>query len=337
MVSVTPYEGILSALPTPMTSHGEVDLEGLLSLMAWQKSPTPLRAPWNLPLDFDKIELSVDRAARGVDGFVLYGTTGEAPTLSLKEKLRITEAAVEAFKETPLIAGIGTNSTKSSAELAREVRSWGIDGGLLVTPYYNRPSQEGIYRHVLEVAEAVPDWPLVLYIVPGRAAVTLEVETIDRLLSRCPQIVSIKDASADLSYCAELVNCCDDRATVLSGDDPTALAAWAIGAQGSISVGSNLFPAEMAHLWELHREQRLTEARRAFLSLHPMICSLFIESNPVPLKYALAEMSRRGLFSFDHSLEESVRGPLAELSQPHRQRLTEVINRFNPELFWGQR
>ena len=322
----TVFEGVYSALPTPMTQEREVDLEGLLNLMAWQLEPR------NLCDEGLLVERS-DLERRGVSGFVLYGTTGEASTLTIAEREVITTRSVERYPEHTLIAGVGTNSTVSSAELATQARSWGADAGLLVTPYYNRPSQEGLYRHVLQVAESVPDWPLILYIVPSRAAVTIEVNTLDRILNACPQVVAIKDASADLAYGVEVIRCCEGRATVLSGDDPTALASWAIGAQGSISVMSNLFPAEMMTMFRLFQRGQLTSAQSLFHLIHPVIQALFIDTNPVPLKCILAELSRQGRIPLNAPLLEYVRPPLVELNSLHREFLfEEVLSRITGRL-----
>jgi 4-hydroxy-tetrahydrodipicolinate synthase len=318
MKSLDTFEGIFSAVPTPFGDDGSVDLAGLVNLMSWQRRPNWVRSGQGIK----------QQAPSGVSGFVLYGTTGEAPTLSLNEKEMITQTAMTHFSDMPLIAGVGTNSTTDSRALAHQVRSWGVDAGLLVTPYYNKPSQEGIYRHVLSVAEAVADWPLVLYVVPSRASVTLELETVDRILTACPQVIAIKDATADLNYCSELVSYCADRATILSGDDQTALAAWSTGARGSISVSSNLLPAEMMRLWHLFNQGKLIDARTLFLSLHPLINALFVESNPTPLKAALSYMTQQGIIQLPTHIRSIVRLPLADLEEANAQALIQTINAY---------
>lgn len=329
--------GVYSATPTPFTERGEVDLEGLINLMSWQRSPDPLPHQI-LPSDMREapaaqVSESSREGAYGVDGFVIYGTTGEAPTLSLAEREQITRATTEAFPDVEVIAGVGSYSTANSVELAIQARSWGASGGLVVTPYYNKPSQAGLYQHFATIAEATPDWPLILYVVPSRAAIHLEVEVIDRLLNRYPNIVGIKDATADLAYTAEVISCCEGRASVLSGDDPTALAAWSIGARGSISVASNLVPRAFSRLWRLSEDQEVGEARRLFLELHPLIRSLFLESNPVPLKAALAQWSRAGLIPVDQ-LSPTVRSPLSTLSEAGALSLSEALEVWSRE---GQR
>ena len=304
MSSITRYEGIFSALATPMDEAGEIDYDAHLEMMEWQLSPHRFAA---------ESDQALERAEEGVSGFVLYGTTGESATLGLSEKERLTTLAVERFPDQVLIAGVGTNSTESSMSLAQRARSWGATAGLLVTPYYNRPSQEGLYRHILSVAERVPDWPLILYVVPSRAAVTIEIGTLDRILSACPQVVAVKDASADLAYGAELVNCCEGRAVALSGDDPTALASWSIGSRGSISVVSNLLPVEMMRLWNLFESGQLSDARALFHKVHPVMRALFVETNPVPLKSALTHLNQQGLLpqiGFDGGRPTSARDAL---------------------------
>ena len=308
MKPVTTLEGIFSALPTPFTENGVVDIPTLLDLMAWQLNPHFLHQ-------------SFTNCQPSVSGFVLYGTTGEAPTLSLQEKELLTKTTRERFPEQTLIVGIGSNNTAQTAEFAKRACSWGADAGLLVTPYYNRPNQDGLFQHTLKVAESVPNWPLVLYVVPSRTGVTLEIETVDRILSACPQVIAIKDASADLSYTQELISCCGNRASVLSGDDLTALPAWSIGAKGSISVISNLCPAEVMLLWSYHQGQAFKDAQTLFKQIHPMIKSLFIDTNPIPLKAALHQIYQMGLLSLSSPFNSHVRLPLTRL---HEDRLAIV-------------
>ena len=323
MESLKPLEGIFSAVPTFFDQREKLDVAALLQFMEWQLKPNYLDEFTAQQSDSKK-----DRRVEAVSGFVLYGTTGESPTLSLSEKEQITHRAKEQFPTSMMIAGIGTNSTVSSMDNAKLARNWGADAGLLVTPYYNRPTQEGLYRHCLSVAESVPDWPLVLYVVPSRTGVTLNIETIDRLLETCPQIISIKDASADLSYCAELVSCCGQRASVLSGDDPSALASWALGARGSISVVSNLCPAEMMNLWRLFNRGLLSAAQEQFAKLHPLIRALFVETNPSPLKAALAQLSQQGLLTNVSPLDPRVRLPLSQLLPQSQDILIQSLHQY---------
>ena len=166
-------EGVWSALPTPFTTEGEVDERALKALVRWQLS-------------------------QGVRGVVAYGTTGESPTLSHTDKERVTRATIEAAEGAPVMVGVGTNCTRTSVEFARQARAWGASAGLVVTPYYNKPTQEGLERHFCAIAEAVEGWPLTLYVVPGRAVISLDVEVVARLTERYPHIVAIKDASAEM-------------------------------------------------------------------------------------------------------------------------------------------
>lgn len=325
MQGLKPFTGIYSALATPFDREGAVDVSLLLNTMAWQS--TPKRS------SLDEVP---DQAKRGVDGFVLYGTTGEAPTLSLQDKELITVSALERAPQLPLIAGIGTNCTRSSAELAKYARSWGAHAGLLVTPYYNKPSQEGLYRHVCEVAEAVPDWPLILYVVPARTAVHLDLETVGRILDRCSQVCSIKDATGDLDYCGALVELLQGRATVLSGDDLTALPAWTLGARGSISVCSNLIPHQFSGMWSLHQSGQREGAADLFSQLLPLIEALFIETNPAPLKSALNWAAQRGLLTGIETWSPELRLPLCALSEANQLTLHEVLSLHFRETLEGK-
>lgn len=259
---ITRLTGVWSALPTPFSLSGTLELEPLKALVSWQLS-------------------------QGVEGVVAYGTTGEAPTLDDHERQRITLACIEASEGRPVVAGIGTNCTRETIRRGRQAREWGASAGLVVTPYYNKPTQEGLERHFSAVAEALEGWPLVIYVVPGRAVVSLDVEVIERLIDRYEHIVAIKDATADLAYAQALVSRCGHRVSVLSGDDPTLLAHAGVGGHGAISVLSNLCPAELSALWR-HASQGDHEGAKAYMrALEALACGLFVESNPSPLKQAL--------------------------------------------------
>jgi 4-hydroxy-tetrahydrodipicolinate synthase len=294
--------GVISALPTPFNAEERVDLNALQALVQSQLSP-------------DSTDLHL-----GVDGFVVYGTTGESATLNDREREQVTRSVIEVANGAHVIAGVGTNSTVETIRRATQAQAWGAGGGLVVTPYYNKPSQEGLARHFSAVAQATPDWPLILYVVPSRAQVTLEVDTLRRLLDRHPNIIAIKDATGDMLYGAQLIKACEGRAHVLSGDDLTALPLWSLGAMGSISVTSNLYPASFARLWRDVLSHRWSEARRDFLELLPLIEGLFIETNPVPLKEGLS-------WKLPH-FNPKVRLPLAELSESSRVRLHQLDQRY---------
>ena len=254
--------GVWSALPTPFTLDDEVDIEALKALVKWQVS-------------------------RGVQGVVAYGTTGEAPTLTEEERARVTRACIEAAQGKPVMAGIGTNCTRETIRRGLLARSWGASSGLVVTPYYNKPTQEGLERHFSAVAEALDGWPLVLYIVPGRAVVSVDVEVIERLARRYEHIVAVKDATGDLGYAQALIERCGDRINVLSGDDPTLLAHAEVGGRGAISVLSNVCPAELCQLWRSVEAGAFREAHAQASALDELARGLFIESNPSPLKATL--------------------------------------------------
>ena len=258
--------GVMSALPTPFDAHGEVDHAALAALTRWQR-------------------------AEGVAGVVAYGTTGEAPTVSERERAEVTETCLAAAGDLPVVVGVGTNCTRESVSRARAAQAMGAHGGLLVTPYYNKPTQDGLELHFRAVAEAVPSWPLILYVVPGRTSVTLDPARAARLVAEHPNIVAVKDATGDLRYGEDLLmalEASEGRATALSGDDPTLLAQWAIGGAGAISVLSDLCPAEVCAAHAAMERGDLAKARALLRPLAPLARDLFVESNPAPVKAALA-------------------------------------------------
>jgi 4-hydroxy-tetrahydrodipicolinate synthase len=253
--------------------------------------------------------------AQGTHGIVPCGTTGEASTLDYEEHYRVIEVAVKAAnKRIPVLAGTGANSTDEAIEITEKAKELGADGALLVTPYYNKPTQEGLYRHYKAVAEAV-DIPLVLYNVPGRTAVNLLPPTIARL-TEFKNIVGVKEATGDMKQVSELVRLCGGRLTILSGDDFTTLPLLALGGHGVISVVANVAPrdtAEMCNAWE---RGDIAEARRLHYLLEPLNYSMFIETNPIPAKTALALMGK---------IEEEFRLPLCEMSEANKAKLKSVL------------
>lgn len=254
-------EGIFTAIITPFR-HGQVD--------------------------FDLLERLVERQAEGgVTGVVPCGTTGEGATLTREEHLEVIRRTLGAAKRSrsdcKVIAGIGSNSTADAVALAKHARDMGADAGLTITPYYNKPTQHGMIAHFEAVAEGAPELPLVLYNVPSRTSVCMTVDTLDHL-ANVPNIVAVKEATADLKFDAEIIHRCGDRMTVLSGDDFTALPLWAIGGRGSISVASNLLPQEVSALWRAFDEGHGHEAQKLFMALLPICNALFWETNPVPVK-----------------------------------------------------
>lgn len=250
-----------------------------------------------------------EQIAAGIDALVPAGTTGEAPTLSLDEQVRVIRLVVEQSRgRIPVIAGTGANATAEAIELARGARSAGADGLLQVTPYYNRPTQEGLFRHFAAIAEAVP-LPIVLYNVPSRTGCDLLPETVARL-AELPPIVAIKEATGSTTRATQLL--ARTRLTVLSGDDFTMFPLYAVGARGVISVLSNIAPRWVADMWDHVRADRWDAARSIHARLQPLTELLFAESSPAPVKAALA---LRGAMS------DEVRAPLVPATAPLREKL----------------
>lgn len=240
-------------------------------------------------VDLDALARLVERQVEaGVTGVVPCGTTGESATLSDDEKLRVIAATVKAAGGgCRVIAGVGSNDTGATVALARAARETGADGAMVVTPYYNKPTQEGLYHHYRTVAEAVPGWPLMMYTVPGRCGVTLLPETVDRLAD-LPGIEALKDATVDMEYGGKVAAQSGDRLTLLSGQDGAALPLWAIGGRGVVSVVSNLVPAHMVTLWELFCDGDFEGARRLHQKLLPLMTGVFLETSPAPIKTLVA-------------------------------------------------
>ena len=239
-------------------------------------------------IDWATYEALVERQLEaGISGIVPCGTTGESSTLTDEEKLALIDRTVrQVAGRAVVIGGVGTNDTAQSVRLTRAARELGADAGLVITPYYNKPTQAGLYAHFAAIARSAPDFPLVLYNVPGRTGVNLAVETTDRLAD-LPEVVAIKDATADLVGAAELVATCGDRLVLLSGDDATAFPVWCVGGHGVISVTSNLAPKRMVALWSAFSRGDIAAARALHSALFPLFRALFIEANPVPVKAAI--------------------------------------------------
>ncbi len=251
----------------------------------------------------------------GIHGLVPCGTTGEASTLDYEEHYRVIEVAVKAVnKRVPVIAGTGSNSTVETIEITKKAKELGADAALIVTPYYNKPTQEGLYRHYKAVAEAV-DIPIVLYNVPGRTSVNMLPSTVARL-AEVKNIVAIKEATGDMKQVSEIIRLCGDRLSVISGDDFTTLTLLALGGKGVISVSSNVAPglvAEMLNAWD---KGDIKRARDIHYRLEPLNAAMFIETNPIPAKTALAMMGK---------ISEELRMPLCEISKANRDKLEGVL------------
>lgn len=256
------------ALVTPMHSNGEVDWENLDKL----------------------VEMHLDK---GTDSIVAVGTTGESATLNCEEHCQVIKRVVDKVAgKIPVIAGTGANSTTEAIELTAEAKSVGADACLLVTPYYNKPTQEGLYQHYKAVAEAV-DIPQILYNVPGRTACDMQPETTLRL-AEVPNIVGIKEATGDIERAKELIAKAPEGFAIYSGDDETAVELMLAGGHGNISVTANIAPAEMAQLCSLAMNGEADKARNLNQSLMQLHNSMFVEANPIPVKWAMAEMGWMG-------------------------------------------
>jgi 4-hydroxy-tetrahydrodipicolinate synthase len=270
-------------------------------------------------VDEEKLrELVEFQLENGTDAIVPCGTTGESSTLDYVEHDRVIKIVVEQVnKRVPVIAGVGSNSTREAIQITRHAKELGADGALLVTPYYNKPSQEGLFLHYKAIADAVA-LPQVLYNVPGRTAVNLLPETVARL-SVHPNIVAIKEATGSLQQACEVLALCGENITVLSGDDFITLPMLACGAKGVISVTANIMPKEVAALVDAFFAGDLEEARRLHLYLLRISNAMFIETNPVPVKTGVSLMGW---------CRDEVRLPLAPLAEANRAKLTAIMKEY---------
>lgn len=250
--------------------------------------------------------------ANGTHGIVPCGTTGESATLSFSEHERVVEITVEqANKRVPVIAGTGSNNTEEAIRLTRHAKSAGADGALMITPYYNKPTQEGLYRHYRTVAEKV-DIPIILYNIPGRTAVNMEPNTVARL-AEIDNIVGIKEGSGSLKQVTDIIALCDERFVVVSGEDYLTYPMLCVGGKGVISVVSNVAPRDMADLCNLSFDGNFAEAKNLFYRMLPICHALFYETNPAPVKAALLMMKMIP--------SDEVRLPLVPMSVANRERL----------------
>jgi 4-hydroxy-tetrahydrodipicolinate synthase len=283
------FTGVLTALVTPFRG-GKVDETALRRLVD-------------------------EQIAAGVDGLVPVGTTGESPTLDHEEHIRVIEVVVEeAKKRVPVVAGTGANSTREAVDLSREAKRLGADGMLQVTPYYNRPTQDGLYRHFKTIVDEV-SLPTVLYNVPGRTGCDLLPDTVVRL-AELPLVVGIKEATGSLVRTSQLVARCPERFVVLSGDDALALPMFAVGARGVISVVSNVAPGPFAAMWDAFVAGDHARARRLHFETFPLSEGLFVETNPIPVKSALAMMGK---------IADEIRPPLYPMSGANREALRRIL------------
>jgi len=284
------FHGSIVALVTPMLEDGAIDWDALGDLV-----------------DF--------HLEQGTHGIVAVGTTGESATLDHDEHRQVIRFVVDrVHNRIPVIAGTGSNSTRESLELTRHAREVGADAALLVAPYYNKPTQDGLYQHFRTLAEEV-HLPQILYNVPGRTGCHIGVETVERL-SHLSTVVGIKDATGDLGRALSLVRCCGERMDVLSGEDGIALPLMLIGGKGCISVTANVAPATMAAMCDAAMAGDVPRARALDDELAPLHQALFREANPIPVKWALHETGQMG---------PGIRLPLTPLPQAHRPEMRQVL------------
>ena len=283
------FTGSLVAIVTPF-KNGKLDERALGDLIEWQ-------------------------ITSGTNGIVPCGTTGESATLTHAEHDRVVAFTVEVVRRRiPVVAGTGSNSTEEAIALTKHAKAAGVDGALLITPYYNKPTQEGLFLHYKAVAEAV-DLPLVVYNIPGRTGVNMMPATIARL-TICPTVVAIKEGSGLVQQASEIIQLCGERLTVLAGDDALTLPVMAVGGKGVITVTANLVPAKMAQLVNSFLQGRLEAARAMHYELYPLFTALFYETNPIPVKEALYMMGKIG---------RELRLPLCPMGNDNRVKLLDVM------------
>jgi len=283
------FKGSIVAIVTPF-KNGKVDEKALGDLIDWH-------------------------IGQGTNAIVPCGTTGESATLDYEEHHRVIRFTVGAVnKRVPVIAGTGANSTDETIMITREAKKSGADGALVVAPYYNKPTQEGLYRHYKAVAAAVKI-PIVLYNVPGRTAVNILPATVARL-AEIRNIVALKEATGDMKQVSEVIRLCGNKIVVLSGDDFTTLPLMALGGKGTISVSANVAPKLVSQMCALWEKGRFDEARKIHYRLEPLNAAMFIETNPIPVKTALAFMGK---------IKEEFRLPLCEMAPANREKLKKVL------------
>jgi 4-hydroxy-tetrahydrodipicolinate synthase len=283
------FTGVITALVTPLR-NGAVDEDALRRLVA-------------------------EQIAAGIDGLVPVGTTGESPTLDHDEHMKVVKIVIEeAKKRVPIIAGTGGNSTREAIELSLAAKALGADGMLQVTPYYNKPTQDGLYRHFKAIIEAAP-LPTILYNVPGRTGCDLLPDTVARLCE-LPLVVGIKEATGNMQRASQIIAKIGDRLVVLSGDDATTFTMFALGGRGVISVVSNVVPADFAGMWDACVAGDWNKARALHYKTFPLSEGLFIESNPIPVKAALAMMGK---------MADEIRPPLYPMTGENREKVRKIL------------
>jgi len=292
-MSQTTFQGSFVALVTPFR-EGRVDEAKLRELVEFHVS-------------------------HGTDGIIPCGTTGESPTLSHDEHKRVVEIVVEtAGRRLPVIAGTGSNSTAEAIDLTRHAERAGAAGVLVVNPYYNKPTQEGLYRHFRAVAESVA-LPILLYNIQSRTAINVETATLARLVRDCRNIAGVKEASGSLDQMSQVIAACGPNFSVLSGDDNITLALLAIGGHGVVSVIANIVPRETADMVHAALEGDFKRARELHYRLFPLARAAFLETNPIPIKEAMAMAGM---------LEPEFRLPMCRMSDANRETLRSILRQY---------
>lgn len=287
-------KGSIVALVTPFDSEGKINEAKLKELIDWH----------------------IDK---GTDGILVCGTTGESATLTHPEHKRMIDLAVSYInKRVPLLAGCGSNSTQEALDLAAYAKTAGGDYALVITPYYNKPTQEGLYQHFKKIAENV-DMPIIIYNVPSRTGSNILPETVARIYKDCKNVVGIKEASGSLDQITKLMSLVDDKFLLLSGGDEVNLPILAMGASGVVSVVANIIPKETHQLVTSFLAGDLAEARKIQLYFYELIKILFVETNPIPVKTSLELM---GL------IESNMRLPLCKMSEANLEKLKIVLKKY---------
>ncbi len=288
------FKGSMVPLVTPFKKNGKVDEAALRKLIKWH-------------------------IKEGTDAIVPCGTTGESATLDYEEHTRVIKVTVQAAAgQVPVIAGTGANSTDEAIMLTQRARKVGADGALLVAPYYNKPTQEGLYQHYRAIAQSVPKMPLVLYNVPGRTAVNVLPSTVARL-SKIKNIIGIKEATGDMKQVSQVISLCGKNFSVYSGDDFTTFTLYALGGRGTISVTANVMPGALAAMWDAWEDGDREEARNFHYATDPLNYAMFLETNPIPVKTALAMMGK---------IQEVFRLPLSKMSADNKKKLRKTLKSY---------
>ena len=286
---------LLTAMITPFNEDGSVNCEAAADFAEWL-------------------------LANGSDGLVVEGSTGEAATMFMDEKIEVLKAVVERVNgRAPVIVGAGTNCTASTIELINAVEACGVDGLLVVGPYYNKPTQEGYYQHFAAVAKSTT-LPIIVYNVPGRTGSNIEPKTIARLAAEFPNIVAVKEAAGNVAQTAELFRVLPENVTIYSGDDGLILPFMSVGARGVISVLGNIGGQMLQDVMQLYSEGKVAEAAELNKKLVPLANSLFIESNPIPVKYAVTKVT--GINA------GAPRLPLTPISEAGKEKLDAVLAEY---------